>query len=88
MLAISGNDFSFFFQYNQAKNRARRSKIDSKIETFCLIDIRDLDIFEVKKVVFWTFSEFFLSCLESVLALLLTLKGLVLVVLSAPKVDK
>ena len=59
-LAIRGNDF-ILFQYQQTKIRARRSKIDSKIDTFCQIDIRDLAILGVEKVVFLTFSKFFLE---------------------------
>ena len=47
-----------------------------------------LTILGVKKVVFWTFSKLFWSCLGSVWALFLTLKGLLLGVFSAPKVDK
>ena len=33
-IAIRGNDFNFFFHYQKAKNRARTSKMDSKIDTF------------------------------------------------------
>ena len=47
-----------------------------------------LTILGVKKVVFLTFSKFFLSCLESVWALFSALKGPLLGVFSAPKVDK
>ena len=47
-----------------------------------------LTILGVKKVVFWTFSKIFWSCLRSVRALFSTLKGLLLVVFPAPKVDK
>ena len=57
-LAIRGNDFNFFFQYQQAKNIARKSKIDSKIDTFSQIDIRDFATLGVEKVFFWTFSKF------------------------------
>ena len=48
-----------FFQYQKGKNRARRPKMDPKIDTFYQVDIRDLAILEVKKIVFWTFSKFF-----------------------------
>ena len=34
-----------------------------------------LTILGVKKVVFWTFSKFFKSCIESIWALVLTLKN-------------
>mgnify|MGYP001790979268 CR=1 FL=1 len=47
-----------------------------------------LTILGVEKVVFWTFSKLFWSCLGSVWALFLTLKDLLLVVFSAPKVHK
>ena len=47
-----------------------------------------LAIFGVEKVIFWTFSKLFWSCLGSVWALFLTLKGLLLKVFSALKVDK
>ena len=46
-----------------------------------------LTILGVKKVVFWTFSKLFWSCLVSVWALFSVLKGLLLGVFSAPKVD-
>ena len=54
-LAIRGNDFNFFFQYQQAKNRARRSIMDSKIDTFGQINIRDFGHFGVEKVIFCLF---------------------------------
>ena len=44
-----------------------------------------LTILGVKKVVFWTFSKLFWSCLGSVWALFLVLKDALLCVLSAPK---
>ena len=47
-----------------------------------------LAIFEVKKVIFRTFSKLFWSCLGSVWALFSTLKGPLLGVFSARKVDK
>ena len=87
-LAIRGNDFFCQKKYQQAKNRARRSKMDPKIDTFCQVDIRDLAILGVEKVVFSTFSKLFWSCLGSVWALFSTLKGLLLGVFSALKVDK
>ena len=40
--------------------------MDPKIDTFGQIDIPDLAIFGVEKVVFWTISKFFKSCLGSV----------------------
>ena len=57
-LAIRGIDL-IFFQYQQPQNRARRSKIDPKIDTFCQIDIRDLAFLVDEKIFFWTFSKFF-----------------------------
>ena len=65
--------------------------MDLKIDTFCQIDIRDLAILGVEKVVFWIFSKFFKGCLGSVWASFLDLKGL-LTLLWGPaalkKVDK
>ena len=58
LLSYKGERF-FFFHHQQAKNRARRSTMDPKIDTFCQIDISDLAILGVKKVVFWTFSKIF-----------------------------
>ena len=88
MFSCNGERFKNKNQYQQAKNRARRSKMDPKIDTFCQVDTRVLAILGVEKVVFWTFSELFWSWLGSVWALCLTLKGLLLGVFSAPKVDK
>ena len=61
--------------------------MEPKIDTFGQVDIHVLAILGVEKIVFWTFSKLFWSCLGSVWALFLTLKGLLLVVFSAPKVD-
>ena len=47
-----------------------------------------LTILGVKKVVFWTFSKLFRSCLGSVWALFPALKGLLSGVFTAQKVDK
>ena len=47
-----------------------------------------LTILGVENVVFWTFSKLFWSCLGSVRALFLTLKGPLLGIFSALKVDK
>ena len=85
---FSGGTIIIFFHDQQAKNRARRSKMEPKIDTFCHVDTRVLGIFGIKKDVFWTFSKLFWSCLRSVWALFLTIKGLLLVLFSTPKVDK
>ena len=45
--------------------RARRAKIDQKIDTFGQVDTRVLVILGVRKVVFSTFSKMFWSCLGS-----------------------
>ena len=55
-LAIRGNNL-IFFQYKTAINRARRAKIDLKIDTFCRIGICVLQVLEVEKVVFFPFSK-------------------------------
>ena len=54
-LNIRGERFWFLFQYQRAKNRARGPKIDPQIDTFSIVDVRDLTIFVVKNVVFLTF---------------------------------
>ena len=75
------------FQYQQAKNRARRSTMDQKTDNFCQIDIRDLAILGVEKVVLWIFSKFF-RVVWKVLGIVLDLWGQFLRVFSASKVDK
>ena len=62
--------------------------MDPKNDTFGQVDTRDLAILGVEKVAFWTLTKLFWSCLGSVWALFLTLKGLLLVVFPAPKDDK
>ena len=52
-LAIRG----FFFQYKTAINRARRAKLDLKIDTFCRIGICVLEVLEVEKVLIFPFSK-------------------------------
>ena len=61
-LTIRGNDLKIKFQYQPAKNRARREKMDQKIDTFGQFDTRDLAILRVEKIDFCTFSKFFLNC--------------------------
>ena len=48
---------------------------DEKMAHFGGFEGSFLTILWVKKVVFWTFSKMFWSCLECVWALFLTLKG-------------
>ena len=62
--------------------------MDPKIDTFGEVDIRVWANLVVEKVVFWTFSKLFYSCLGSVWVLFSNLKGVLLVVFSAQKVDK
>ena len=62
--------------------------MDQKIDLFDKVDIPVLTIFGVKKVVFWIFSKLFKSSRGIVYEFSLTLIGILLVVLSAPKVDK
>ena len=64
IIFLGKNPRFFFFQ--QAKNRALRWNMDSKIDTFCQIDTRVLAILGVKKIVFVTFSKLFWSYLGSV----------------------
>ena len=64
-LATKGNALGKIW-CKQGKNRACRPKMDPKIDTFGQVDIRDLAILGVEKVVFWTFSKLFWSCLGSV----------------------
>ena len=87
-LAIRGNDFNFFFSTKKAKIELLDRKWTQKSTLFGQVDIRDLAILGVEKVVFWTFSNMFWSCSGSVWALFLTLEGLLLGVFSARKVAK
>ena len=59
VFSYQGERFLQNFWCQQAKNRARRAKMDPKIDTFGQFDTRDLAILGVKKIVFWTFSKFF-----------------------------
>ena len=59
---LSGGTINFVFLHKRGINRARRAKIDPKIDTFCRIEIRDLAILGVEKVVFWPFSKFLGKC--------------------------
>ena len=87
-LANRGNDFCKKKKHKKGKNRARRTKMDPKIDTFGQIDIRVLAILGVEKVDFSTFPKLFWSCLGNVRALFLALYGLLLCVFSPSKVDK
>ena len=64
-LAVRGNDFNFFFYYQKVENRARRSIMESKIHSFCQIDMCELAILGIEKVVFSAFSKIFMSCLRT-----------------------
>ena len=61
---------------------------DQKFAHFGGFEGSFLTILEVEKVIFSTFSKLFWSCLGSVRALFSTLKGPLLGVFSALKVDK
>ena len=87
-LTIRGNNSNFFFSTKTAKYSARRAKIEPKIDTFCSIGIRDLAILQVEKVVFWTLSKVFWSCLGRVYESIAVLRGPLFGVFPAPKVDK
>ena len=54
--------------------------LGQNVAHFCSFEGSFLTIFGVEKVIFWTFSKFFWSCLGSVWALFSTLKGPLLVV--------
>ena len=82
-----GEQFLQIFRYQQGKNRARRPKMDPKIDTFGQVDIR-VFILGIENIVFWTFSNLFWSCLGSVRELFSTLKGLLSGVFSARNIDK
>ena len=60
---------------------------DQKYAHFGSVEGSFLTILGVKKVILWTFSKLFWSCLGSVRALFSTLKGPLLCAFSAPKVD-
>ena len=62
--------------------------MERKIDTLGQIGTRDWAILGLEKVVFWTFSKLFWSCLGSVWALFLDLKDKLLGDFSAPKVHK
>ena len=64
-LAMRGNDLKKH-QYQQAKNRARRAKMDQKIDTFGHIHTRVLAILWIEQVVIRAFSKLFRNCLGSV----------------------
>ena len=75
-LTIRGNDFNFFFfQCQQAKNRARTAKMDPKIDTFGQFDTRDLAILTVKKNRFLDFFNVFLELLGKCLGFVFGLRG-------------
>ena len=59
-----------------------------KIAHFDRFEGSFLTILRVKKVKFWTFSKLFESCLGSVWALFLVLKGPLVVVFQLLKLDK
>ena len=61
---------------------------DEKLAYFGSFEGSFLTILGVEKVIFWTFSKLFWSCLGSVRALFSTLKCPLLGVFSALKVDK
>ena len=61
---------------------------DQKFAHFDRFEGSFLAILGFKKVDFWTFSKLFWSCLRGAWALFFTLKGLLLGVFSALKVDK
>ena len=63
------------------------SKIHKKFDTFGKVGTHVLTNFGVKKPVFWTFRKWYWRCSGSVWALILGLKGQLLGVFSAPKVD-
>ena len=62
--------------------------MDPKIDLFCQSCHPCFDHFGLKKVDFWTFSKLFKSCSGVVRALFLDLKGPLLGVFSAQKVEK
>ena len=84
-LAIRGNDF-IFFHCQQAKNRARGSKMDPKIDTFCQVEC--FDHFGFRKSSFLDFIKVVLELFGSVRELFSNLKRLLLLVFSTPKDDK
>ena len=85
---LIGGTIFIFFQTQSGKNRAQNSKMVQKIDIFSQSWHSCFDHFGVKKHVFWTFQKLFRSCSGSVQALLSDLKGPLLGVFSARKVDK
>ena len=78
VFSYQGEHLKNFFWYQKVNFRASRSKMDPKIDTFGQFDTCDLAISGVKKIVFWTFSKLFWTCLGSDWALFSALKGLLL----------
>ena len=74
-LAIGMNDFYKIFGTNKAKIELLERKFTKKYATFVQVDNRVLAILGLKKVDFSSFSKLFWSCLGSVWALFLVLKG-------------
>ena len=72
---------------NETRNRNSRFSV-KKLAHFGIFCGSFLTFFGVKKVVFWIFSKLFKSSRGIVYEFSLTLIGILLVVLSAPKVDK
>ena len=64
--AITGKDFKFFHGPNKAILELKNQKWVQKSTIFDQIDIHVLAILGVQKVVFWTFSKLFKTCLGSI----------------------
>ena len=73
-----------YFQLERLINDLENRDFLSKFDHF---ETSILTILGVEKVIFWTFSKLFWSCLGSIRALFLDLKGPLLGVFSARKVD-
>ena len=86
-VAIRGNDF----YASLCAKKAKLGLIDENgpnNRNFCQVGPGFLTILGVKNVVLWTVSKLFRRCFESICVLFSSLKGLLLIVYSAQKVDK
>ena len=85
---MRGNDFKIGLSTFKAIFEVLGPKYTQKSTFFAKVDTRILTILGAKKVVFWTLSKLFESCSGVVKALFLDLKGTLLSVFSAQKVEK
>ena len=85
-LTIRGNDFCKFFGANKVRLELVDRKLTQKSTRLTkLTSVYNWPFLGVEKVVFWTFSKFFWTCLGSVWVLLLALIALLWVYIQLQK---